>query len=182
MKRIFIITLVFLLLIGCKKDQLNNEVNSNVTKNKNSTDYIDFKYDKVVAFASVDPMDYFDGNFDKELDVKKFKDTISRKLDLNQIKKLNDILSGKENSNLSDSAISADCFYPRHNIIFLKDQKVVNYISVCFECSQIKSSKPILAKMQNFVDFFNSINLKMFYNPLDHKEYYDSLKFINNKH
>ncbi|QQQ27070.1 hypothetical protein [Chryseobacterium indoltheticum] len=182
MKRIFIILTVFLLLIGCKKDQSKTEVNSNVIKNKNRKDYIDFKYDKAIAFASVNPMDYFDGNFDKELDVKKFKDTINRNLDLNQIKDLNDILSGKKNGDLSDSAISADCFYPRHNIIFLKDEKIVNYISVCFECNQIKSSKPTFAKMQNFVDFFNSINLKMFPNPIEHKEYYDSLKFINNKH
>lgn len=181
MKRIFIILAVSLLLIGCKKDQSKTEVNSNVTKNKNRRDYIDFKYDKVIAFASVNPMDYFDGDFDKELDVKKFKDTISRNLDLNQIKKLNNILSGKQDDDLSDPAVSADCFYPRHNIIFLKEEKIVNYISICFECNQIKSSKPTSAKMQNFADFFNSINLKMFYSPIEHKEYYDSLKLVNNK-
>jgi hypothetical protein len=181
MKRIFIILTASSLLIGCKKDQSKSEVTSNVNKNKNHKDYIDFKYDKVIAFASVNPMDYFDVDFDKELDVKKFKDTISRKLDLNQIKKLNDILIGKQDDDLSDPVVSADCFYPRHNIIFLKEEKIVNYISVCFECNQIKSSKPTSAKMQNFADFFNSINLKMFYSPIEHKEYYDSLKLINNK-
>ena len=169
------------MLIGCKKDQLKTEVNSNVTYNKNRRDYIDFKYDKVIAFATVNPMDYFDSNFDKELNVKKFKDTISRNLHLNQIKKLNDILSGKGTGNLLDSTTTADCFYPRHNIIFLKDEKIVNYISICFECNQIKSSKPSSAKMQDYVDFFNSINLKMFYNPLEHKKHYDSLKLVNKK-
>ncbi|MET3536532.1 hypothetical protein [Chryseobacterium limigenitum] len=182
MVRIFYITLFCLFIVSCKQDNVSKSVKSNFVQNKNLKDYINFKYDEVIAFASVNPMDYYDGDFDKELNVKKFKDTISKTLNLSQIKHLNDILSGRENKNPFTSVIFTDCFYPRHNIIFLKDKKVINYISVCFECNNIKSSKPPRAHIKNYLDFFNSINLRMFNNPIEHSKYYDSIKFahINN--
>jgi uncharacterized protein YjgD (DUF1641 family) len=182
MARIFPFIILCLVLINCKNDQKDETVSTNSVKNQSLKDYIDFKYDKVIAFASVNPMDYFDGNFDKELNVKKFKDTVSRSLTPNQIKNLNDILSGRKNRKTDSITAVSDCFYPRHNIIFLdKNKKIVNYIVVCFECNQIKSNKPTSASMKNFEDFFNSIGLKVFYNPYEHKKYYDSLKLANKK-
>lgn len=178
--KLFILTIFLLLFAGFKNDKINKTAEATSVKNKNLKDYIDFKYDEVIAFASVNPMDYYDGDFDKELNVKKFEDTISRKLDPSQVKSLNDILSGRKNKSPFTSVVLTDCFYPRHNIIFLKDKKVVNYISVCFECYQIKSSKHTFADMKNYEDFFNSIGLKMFNNPLEHKKHYDSLKLVNN--
>ncbi|WP_267403496.1 MULTISPECIES: hypothetical protein [unclassified Chryseobacterium] len=179
MVRTFYIIFFCLFIVSCKKDNVNELVKSNFAQNKNLKDYIDFKYDKVIAFVSVNPMDYYDGDFDKELNVKKFKDTISKTLKPFQIKYLNDILSGRENQNPFASVIFTDCFYPRHNLIFLKDKKIINYISVCFECNNIKSSKPPHANMKNYIAFFNSINLKMFNNPIEHSKYYDSIKLAH---
>lgn len=61
-------------------------------------DYIDFEYDKVIAFASVQPMDYYGDDFDKKIDLAKFTDTISKTLNSTQIQDLNTILSGRKNN------------------------------------------------------------------------------------
>lgn len=181
MVRLFSFIALCLLIVGCKKDNENKTVKSKIIQDKKLKDYIDFKYDEIIAFASVNPMDYYDGDFDKELIVEKFKDTISTKLNLAQVKELNDILSGRKNQKIDSVTKVADCFYPRHNIIFLNKNKLVNHITVCFECNQIKSGKPSLASMKNFQDFFNSLGLKVFDNPIEHSTYYDSILLANQK-
>ncbi|MBB6371351.1 hypothetical protein [Chryseobacterium shigense] len=181
MIKLFSLIVLCLLIAGCKKDSENKVVKTKITQNKNLKDYIDFEYDEVIAFASVNPMDYYDGDFDRELNVKKFKDTVSRKLNPAQIRELNDILSGRKNQKIYSVAAIADCFYPRHNIIFLNKNKLVNHIVVCFECNRIKGSKPSLASMKNFRDFFNSLGLKVFDNPIEHSAYYDSIQLMHKK-
>ena len=179
MFRFYILLILF--LISCKKDKDKFVVENKTNEKQNLKDYIDFKYDKVIAFASVDPMDYYDDDFNEKIDVKKFKDTISKTLNATQIKNLNDILSGRKNLKIDSVTTVADCFYPRHNVIFLKDEKIINDIVVCFECNKIKSTKLPLANMYNLEKFFNSIGLKVFYNPLEHAEYYNYLKFTKKK-
>lgn len=176
MFRLFILLIFCLTLIHCKNDQEIKIVQKQSAKKQNTKDYIDFQYDKAFAFATVNPMDYYDGNFDKEIDTKKFKDTISRRLNSAQIKDLNDILSGRKKQKTKSVYGVADCFYPRHNIIFIKDKKIINHVTVCFECNQIKSSKSTLASMENLEIFFNSLGLKVFYTPFEHTKYYDSLQ------
>lgn len=177
--RILTILILCLLLVGCKEYKATESLKKATVKKQNLKDYIDFEYDQVIAFATVDPMEYHETGA-KDLDFNKFHDTISRKLSPAQIKKLNTILSGKENKN-DDSPLHADCFYPRHNIAFLdKDKKVVNHILICFECNNIESSKPSLASMKNYEDFFNSLGLKVFYSPFEHADYYNSIKLSNN--
>lgn len=181
MFRFYILLILCLLLVNCKNDKDKIIIENKTIGKQNLKDYIDFKYDKVIAFASVDPMDSYDGDFNEKLDIKKFKDTISKTLNLSQIENLNDILSGRKNLAIDSVTTVADCFYPRHNIIFLNKNKIINHIAVCFECNDIKSSKHPLASMENFEEFFNSTGLKVFYNPIEHTEYYDSLKLSNKK-
>ncbi|WBV59342.1 hypothetical protein PFY12_09760 [Chryseobacterium camelliae] len=150
-------------------------MDNHLIKKQNIKDYIDFKYDKVIAFASVNPMDYYDGDFNEKFDVKKFNDTISKTLNSTQLKELNDILSGRKNEHTDHNSIS-DCFYPRHNILFLNKDKIIHHITVCFECNAMKSSKQPLASMKNLEDFFSSLSLKVFSDPFEHAKYYDSLK------
>lgn len=161
-----------MLFISC--NEKGQQASSTITNSKkNFKSYIDFKYDDVLAFATVNPMEQ--PNITDSINLKKFNDIISIKLNDLQINKLNDILSGKENSN-DDDISRSDCFYPRHNIVFLNKNTIVNYILICFECNDVKSSKPTSASMKNYKDFFNSLGLTVFYNPFEHAAYYDSIK------
>lgn len=173
--KFFAVISVSLLFINCKKDTVNKRMGNSAVPQK-LNDYIDFQYDEVIAFANVNPMDYYDGDFDKELDLKNFKDTISVKLNSVQVEELNDILSGRKNQNIDSDTKIADCFYPRHNIIFLNQNKIVNHLVICFECNQVKGSKPSMASMKNYQDFFSSLGLKAFNNPIEHSTYYDSIQ------
>ncbi len=141
--------------------------------------YLDFEYSKAIAFATVDPFDYSDLYFSKTIDPSKFHDTISLLLNSVQINYLNDLLSGRKRKPYPKGGIEsvvADCFYPRHNIIFLNNKdSIVNYISICFECGNSKNSKANLADMDNMHAFFDSIGLKVFYRPDYYRQYYDSL-------
>jgi len=178
--KFFAVISVCLLFINCKNDTVNKKTGNSTVPQK-FNDYIDFQYDEVIAFANVNPMDYYDGDFDKELNPKSFKDTISVKLDSVQIKELNDILSGRKSQDINSDTKIADCFYPRHNIIFLNQNKIVNHLVICFECNQVKGSKPSKASMKNYQDFFSSLGLKTFDNPIEHSTYYDSIQQIHKK-
>ena len=171
--------LIYFLLMACSSDPatnekvaLDNRKTSIVPKN-----YLDFNYSKAVAFVSVDPFDFTNVYFKKDAFMSSFKDTISKTLDSSQTAFLNDILSGrKRDENESNDTLGADCFYPRHNIIFLdKKNAVVNYIAICFECNQRETSKRDLASMRNYANFFDSIGFKLFDTPMEHAHYYDSL-------
>lgn len=167
-----------LLVVGCKNSKEINLKEKQVVQKSNLNDYINFKYDKIIAFASVNPMDYHSDDFDKNIDLEKFTDTISKTLNSSQIQDLNTILSGRKDYEADHIAV-ADCFYPRHNILFLNRGKTVGHISVCFECNIIKSNKKPSANMKNLEDFFNSLGLRVFHNPYEHLKYYQSLKAIN---
>ena len=92
----FVILVLCLFLINCKNDEQKGFEKIEKHSNSELKDYIDFKYDKVVAFASVKPMDYFDYNPEEEINVNRFQDTISKTLNEKQIIHLNNILSGRE--------------------------------------------------------------------------------------
>ncbi len=148
--------------------------------------YLDFTYSKVVAFATVQAFDYSELYFEKTMDMSKFHDTISKTLNKNQIEYLNDILSGKYRKPYHKDSISevlvADCFYPRHNIVFLdKKDSVINYISICFECGNRKISKTNLAHMNDMKAFFDSIGLRVFDRPDEYDVYYDSIHKYNKR-
>jgi hypothetical protein len=171
-----------LLLIGCSENkpvdqatEIQKDTNMVYIEPKN---FMDFEYSKVIAFATVYPCDYYELYFSKKMDLSKFHDTISKTLDSTQIHFLNQILSGYYREPYKKGGsfeMAADCFYPRHNIIFLNNQDtLVHFISVCFECSKVKQSKDDLASMDNFKLFFDSIGLPAIENPDLYKHYYDS--------
>lgn len=182
-KRFYILTIILVLIVACsdhKVDEKNSENSSDtVWMSVTPKNYLDFKYSKAIAFATVDPFDYSDLYFSKTIDPSKFHDTINITLDSLQINYLNDLLSGRHRKPYPKGELArsvADCFYPRHNIIFLdKHDSVVNYISICFECGNTKQSKPDLADMDNMQSFFNSIGLKVFDRPDFYSQYYDSM-------
>lgn len=143
-------------------------------------DFSDFEYSKIFAFVTLDAYDYSDLFFEKNMDISKFGDTISHQLDSSQTVYLNDLLSGRYRKPYpkADSVRAvADCFFPRHNIIFVdQNDSIVQFVSVCFECGNAKSSKEYLADMGNLKSFFNSIGLKVFDRPDLHSAHYDSLR------
>ncbi len=167
----------FLLISSC---QHNDPASKNADAqskagNPSPINFIDFKYSKVIAFATVDPYDYQELFGSKKIDLSKFHDTISKTLDSLQITALNEILSGRKGI-VPDSNRVADCFMPRHNIVFLDSQnKVVNYLSICFECNRRQTSKSTSASMESLTAFFNSIQLPVFERPDWHTKYYDSV-------
>jgi hypothetical protein len=179
MNKLLTLLIFCLFLADCKNSKEMNLPENQIVQKSYFNDYIDFEYDKVIAFASVQPMDYYGDDFDKKIDLAKFTDTISKTLNSTQIQDLNTILSGRKNNDADQIAV-ADCFYPRHNVLFLNKGKTVTHISVCFECNIIKSNKKPLTNMKNLEDFFNSLGLKVFNNPYEHLQYYKSLK-INNE-
>ncbi len=147
MIKLLTVTIFYFIVVGCKNSKEINLKEKQLVQKSNLNDYIDFEYDKVIAFASVQPMDYFGDDFDKKIDLAKFTDTISKTLNSSQIQDLNTILSGRKNNDADQIAV-ADCFYPRHNILFLNKGKTITHVSVCFECNIIKSNKKPLAKMK----------------------------------
>jgi hypothetical protein len=143
--------------------------------------FIDFEYSKAIAFATVDPHDYEELYYQKNMDPSRFIDTISITLGKGQTTLLDDILSGRYRKPYHKDSLEevpvADCFFPRHNLIFTGPKgSVAHFISVCFECGNRKESKPDLADMDNLRMFFDSIGLKVFFDPMAHKEYYRVLK------
>ena len=119
-------------------------------------------------------MEYNYLNSEGEIDRKKITDTISIVLNSKQIEKLNKILGSPDEIK---EKIVADCFYPRHNLLFLdKKNNITTYVLVCFECNQLKSNKKINQNLKNYETFFNELGLKVFYNPMEHHDYFENLK------
>lgn len=136
--------------------------------------YVDFKFSKVIAFATVNPFDPYYLYGKRKMIISEFGDTISRTLDKLQTDRVINILNGK--SKKDTLAGGADCHNPRHNIVFLNESdSVLNYVSVCFECHTIISTKEQKGGFIAFEDFFNSIGLKVFDRADYYKVYYDSI-------
>jgi hypothetical protein len=183
-KPLFALALISVLFICCSNPQGSEEsvvpVSDTVWVTVTPQNYLDFTYAKAFAFATVDPFDYSEFFQSETMDPSQFHDTISVSLDSKKISFLNDLLSGKQRKPYPKGMVveaAADCFYPRHNIIFLdENDSIVNYISVCFECGNMKQSKPHLADMENMETFFNTVGLKVFDRPDLYSEYYGSLR------
>jgi hypothetical protein len=185
MSKYVILVLIILegLFAGCSNPSVaeqNSDQSSDTTWiTVTPKNYLDFEYSKVIAYATVDPMDNTALYSSGRIDSSQVLDTISVTLDNSQIDYLNQLLSGRHRKPYpkgTSEKLVADCFYPRHNIIFLDRQdSVINYITVCFECGRIRKSKPDLAVMDNMYTFFNSIGLTVFDRPDYHARFYDSL-------
>lgn len=179
--RLFIIIVLFI-LTNCSDDQTADNRNYIQKTSVDTINYFDFQFAKVYAFATIDPFDPNNVFYTGKMEMSKFRDTINRSLDIKQIKYLGETLSGKLNKDTTSEKLLADCFYPRHNIIFLNEKdSLLNYISVCFECNRVKASKYSKASMDNYADFFNSVGLKVFNRPDYYKTYYDSLNKLGPK-
>jgi hypothetical protein len=182
-KTICILAILLGLTFGCSENKVAEKKADNapdtVWVTVKPENYLDFEYSKAIAFATVSPFDYSDLYFSRTMDPSQFHDTISIRLDSLQTAYLNDILSGRHRKPYPQGGTEqavADCFYPRHNIIFLdKRDSIVNYISVCFECGNTKQSKSDLADMDNMQAFFDAIGLKVFDRPDYYEQHYDSL-------
>lgn len=184
------ISILIGLFTNCSREQksgenLQNPIDTNLVY-ITPKNYLDFAYSKIIAFATVKSCDYSELYYEKSMDMSKFHDTISKSLNKKQIDYLNDILSGKYRKPYHKDSISivsvADCFYPRHNIIFLGNRdSIVNFISICFECGNAKESKPDLAHMDDMKTFFDSIGLKVFDRPDEYEMFYDSINKYNKR-
>ncbi len=170
----FLILIAFFVLTNCSDEK---DPNSKTDISENSTDtinYANFNFYKIIAFATVNP---FDPNYlygQKKMNLSDFGDTISRTLNQSQAVQLINILNGK--TEMDGEIESAHCHNPRHNIAFLNDKdSVLHYVSVCFECRSIISTKPQKGSFISFEDFFNSIGLKVFDRADHYKVYYDSV-------
>jgi hypothetical protein len=150
--------------------------------------YLDFKYSKVIAFASSDRLRFGEAEIapplhdstEIKIETPIHSDSIVKRLNPSEIEYLNEILSGTYNERKITS--ESDCFEPRHGIAFLNSKdSVIQYIYICFECNNNYSSKPHSASMDNFRVFFKSIGLPPFEDSDRHKEYYDSLNLLPKK-
>lgn len=74
-----------------------------------------------------------------------------------QINRLDSLLNG----NLGGlEFIGADCYNPRHGIVFYKEQKPVAYISVCFDCHILSCSpKAKLVSTEPLFPFFEQFDM-----------------------
>ncbi|MDJ1473501.1 hypothetical protein [Xanthocytophaga flava] len=83
----------------------------------------------------------------------------------------------------NDTERWADCFNPRHAIVYYDDQhRPTNAILACFECSKIETfpnaQENLDLYIENFRSFFEKLGLPVFNNPIEHQAYIDSLKTL----
>lgn len=181
--RFYYLLVVLILFLGCSDSKSGNDKELANTSTKrdigSKTNYLDFKFSKAVAFTSIHPHTYAESFSEKKRDLGKVSDTVSRTLNVNETEYLNILLSGKQNKDTSLVRAVADCFTPRHTIVFLDDKdSIVNYIFICFECNRVAGSNNPQASMDNYREFFNSVGLKVFDRPDYHERYYDSLSSL----
>jgi hypothetical protein len=169
---IIILTICSLSCENVKDENQSSSSKLNVTTTKE--DWLNFKYDSAIAFATIDPF-YRILNKGNLIDLSEIKDTISVSLSEIQIETLDSIINGRKNIS-GEAILPADCFNPRHNIVFFNNDTLVNYISVCYECGYYKSSRPnIKGNLHAFKNFFDNLGLRVFDNPGYHSKYYDSI-------
>jgi hypothetical protein len=186
MKLHLILIVCIYLLLSCKNEyNVHSESSNIILANTNDTNWLDFKFDSVIVFATVDPFLIVPQSHTK-IDLSNINDTISITLSKNQISILDSVVNGKCKV-IEKEIVPADCFNPRHNIIFFNNDSIINFISVCYECGNYNSSKKgITGGLESFRYFFNQLGLKVFDQPDFHRKYYNSLiahknKFAKNK-
>ncbi|MDJ1505146.1 hypothetical protein [Xanthocytophaga agilis] len=79
--------------------------------------------------------------------------------------------------------MGADCFNPRHAIVYYDDQhRPTNALLVCFECGRIEAFPNTQENLNfytdNFRSFFEKLGLPVFDNPIEYEAYIDSLKTL----
>jgi hypothetical protein len=170
-----ILIICICILLSCKNESnVNSESNNIILSDTNDLNWLDFKFDSVIAFATVDPFLMIPQSHNK-IDLSNIKDTISITLSKNQISILDSVVNGKCKV-IGKEILPADCFNPRHNIVFFDGDSIVNFISVCYECGYYRASKNnIKGGLESFKYFFNGLGLKVFDRPDFHSKYYDSV-------
>ena len=114
------------------------------------------KYDKVVAYNfNYDPVQKVKQDLWEQgvLNINNFNYKTSgtfsfRDVDAGTVKKLEKILS----DTATFGAQYADCFDPRFGFTFLRNDSVVFYIYICFECDQLISSVMLPAETKRYYD------------------------------
>ena len=87
---------------------------------------------------------------------------------------LDSIFCGRIKNNDDDSSRVADCFNPRHGIIFYnKQRQQVAHITICFECHQIKTF-PKIGNMneQALSKWCEKLGMPVFDREEEYYEYY----------
>ncbi len=79
----------------------------------------------------------------------------------------------------------ADCFDPRHAIVYYNEQEEpVAAIVACFECGRLctyprfEEEIELNSYLSNFHPFFEELNMPIFSNPLEYNAYMDSLQKV----
>jgi hypothetical protein len=175
MKLHSILIICICIILSCKNEtNINSESSNIILSDTNHTNWIDFKFDSIIVFATVDPFLIIPQSNNK-IDLSNIKDTISITLSNNQISILDSVVNGRCKV-VEKEILPADCFNPRHNIIFFKNDSIINFISVCYECGNYNSSKKgITGGLESFRYFFEKLGLKVFDRPDFHSKFYDSL-------
>lgn len=80
-------------------------------------------------------------------------------LDQKQLAELAELVTGEHKA-----VPSADCYYPRHGVVFFKGKKPIAYLEVCFECAAKKSDIKGLARtwdLKGLRTFFENLKLPL---------------------
>lgn len=83
--------------------------------------------------------------------------------------------------------LPADCFDPRHAIVYYDIEEPVAAIVVCFECGKLYTYPKFEQKislhnyLKNFDPFFVKLGMPVFSNPVEYDAYMDSVQAIGKR-
>ena len=87
---------------------------------------------------------------------------LTRALDKTQVARLATLVTGKRPKHEK-----ADCFYPRHAVVFYREGTAVGFVEVCFECYEYRSDLKGLAEvwdLNGLARFFRALKFPVNWN------------------
>lgn len=134
------------IILSCKTDK---QTSQNTTKQL---------YDSVVVYL-------YDGFMGQEIvdSTRHLDSTVVTQLNLNssQITELSALISQKRLAKSDSLCEEAACCSPHHGIVFYKNQKPSQWMSICFDCNCMNSTIQTEICPTYLVDFFKSLHLKV---------------------
>ena len=157
MKQILFSIILITALFSCKEEASNTDA-LNDEMNEQECVYKKYPYpkDSVFPFSQADKIEIiaydsafgsaFTGGRIHGYTIERLRDSMSIKsnirdkviLNKNQADTLFSIFVDYTFENASTGIVSADCYNPRHAILFYKDGQLIEYVEICFECARIE--------------------------------------------
>ena len=151
MKKIKVISVIFslsiLIVLSCQMDKKSIK---NQLSNQKYDSVVVYIYDGFTGQEIVDSGRHLDSTVVAHLN-----------LDNSQINELSLILTQKrviKNDSLDEEAA---CCSPHHGIVFYKNQKPYQWISMCFDCNCVYSTFKAKVHPARLINFFKSLHLKV---------------------